>query len=561
MFPQLKGGRMPMFSFIQHFARIFVRRNSVAIVIGTVFCAFLISDVVFSQGRTQARFAEPSQSEISIGDQSSRMLSPQEQLHYQQQLAQNTQQSSPQNASNADTARQISRMFGPGASNSNTTNSTAQTTGALNQQNYIIPEEERRKGVVSLESHQRLQEKDNAPQSTFAATPSPSTQNNSQVSPTTNQTISQPRYAPENWTPVSQPTIQQVAGRISDEGASNAALELPVTSQDAPPLASPREQISELQPGQPPAQIADQPSEVQPEPPIQDLALRPSILIDATERPTQPAETIPQLTTVAYHNSTDTEKPAQNAMLPRIDTASSHTLGFGETQNGVSTENADDENNPESESTYTKYSDRPMPALPAKGEQKADADEKKGSGPFGLLPKSTPPILTVLSSLAIVLGVFFILVWLMKRATPRQAGVLPQEVFEKLGSVPLSPKMHMHLFRLGGKLVLVSVTPDGMEPVAEVTDPDEVVHLIGLCKQNDPKSSTAAFRQVLKQYTGEKGQQQQRQMTGNYPQQPMPQQYPQQQMQQPMQQYPPQNMQQTVRRPVGVVSPAKAYQR
>ena len=207
----------------------------------------------------------------------------------------------------------------------------------------------------------------------------------------------------------------------------------------------------------------------------------------------------------------------------------------------------------EVESTGTKYSDSPMPKFYAKGEQKEEATEKGGRGTFSLLPKSAPPILTVISSLAIVLGVFFILVWLMKRATPRQAGVLPQEVFEKLGSVTFSPKMQMHLFRLGGKLVLVSVTPDGMEPVAEVTDPDEVVHLIGLCKQNDPKSSSAAFRKVLKQYTGENGPQQQKQMTGNYPQQPM---------QQQMQQYPPQqNMQQMVRRPVGMVNTGRAYQR
>ncbi|MCL2347971.1 MAG: flagellar biosynthetic protein FliO [Planctomycetaceae bacterium] len=203
------------------------------------------------------------------------------------------------------------------------------------------------------------------------------------------------------------------------------------------------------------------------------------------------------------------------------------------------------------ETSGTKYSDKPLPELPPPSEKKSWGIGKE----HGRLSDSLPPLATVASGLAIVLGVFFLMVWLMKRGNPRKAGALPKEVFEKLGSIPFSPKMQMHLFRLGGKLVLVSVTPDGMEPVAEVTDPDEVIHLVGLCKQNDPKSSSAMFRQVLKQYTGEKGNAPQQQMMGQYPQQ-----YQQQQ-------YPPHNMQQTVRRTTGSMagsvglSPVKAYQR
>jgi flagellar biogenesis protein FliO len=202
------------------------------------------------------------------------------------------------------------------------------------------------------------------------------------------------------------------------------------------------------------------------------------------------------------------------------------------------------------------------PLFPRKGEQKEKSAEERKNSTLGFLPNSAGPVMNVLSGLAIVLGVFFVLVWLMKRATPRQGGLLPKEVFEKLGSVPLSPKMHLQLFRLGGRLVLVSVTPDGMEPVAEVTDPDEVIHLIGLCKQNDPKSASAAFRQVLKQYTGEKGLQQQQQMTGGYAQQPAQMSMPMPAQQDPAQQYPAQQypaqqyqqqQQPTMRRPVGVV--------
>jgi|GEM_PF-5376026 len=181
---------------------------------------------------------------------------------------------------------------------------------------------------------------------------------------------------------------------------------------------------------------------------------------------------------------------------------------------------------------------------PSEKEETSAISDKFGF--LGMKNGSISPIVSIAGSLAVVLSVFFILAWLMKRATPVGGGLLPKEVFEKLGSVPFTSKMQLHLFRLGGKLILASVTPDGMEAVAEITNPDEVIHLVGLCKQNDPNSSSAMFRQVLKQYTGEQG-------PATFYQNA------------PIQQHVPQPMQPVTsmmkQRPVGMVSPAKAYQR
>jgi hypothetical protein len=63
----------------------------------------------------------------------------------------------------------------------------------------------------------------------------------------------------------------------------------------------------------------------------------------------------------------------------------------------------------------------------------------------------------------------------------------------------------MHLIRLGGKLILVSATAGGMDTLAEVTDPLEVDRLLGLCKQTQANSVTGTFKQLLHQFTGEKG--------------------------------------------------------
>ncbi len=112
-----------------------------------------------------------------------------------------------------------------------------------------------------------------------------------------------------------------------------------------------------------------------------------------------------------------------------------------------------------------------------------------------------PSLAGVGSSLAVVLGLFFVVAWLLRKATPGDCPVLPKEAIEVLGRATLSGRQQVHLIRLGSKLVLVCVTPGGVEALSEVTDPAEVDHLAGLCRQSLPNSSTAAFRQMLQQFT------------------------------------------------------------
>lgn len=120
-------------------------------------------------------------------------------------------------------------------------------------------------------------------------------------------------------------------------------------------------------------------------------------------------------------------------------------------------------------------------------------------------PSSSPTgaLFTVMGSLGIVLGLFLLVVWFTRRALPRAATSLPSDVVELLGRTPLSPRQNMHVIRFGPKLLLVSVTQGGAETLSEITDADEVERVTGLCKQNQPGSVTATFRQVLSQFARE----------------------------------------------------------
>jgi flagellar biogenesis protein FliO len=115
-------------------------------------------------------------------------------------------------------------------------------------------------------------------------------------------------------------------------------------------------------------------------------------------------------------------------------------------------------------------------------------------------------IYTVITALAIVIGAFLLFTWAIRRGGKNSIGTrgsLPAEVVNVLGRVPIAARQFAQLLRVGNKLVLVALTPDGPTALTEVTDPAEVDRLVGLCQQSESKSSTKVFEQVFQQFTNE----------------------------------------------------------
>ncbi len=118
-------------------------------------------------------------------------------------------------------------------------------------------------------------------------------------------------------------------------------------------------------------------------------------------------------------------------------------------------------------------------------------------------PTLTGAGVTVVGSLCAVLGVFLVVVWCSKKFSPPGASILPQEAFELLGRAPLSARQQLQLIRVGHKLLLVSLSPTGVEPLTEITDATEVEHLISLCRRGKSNSSTTIFLQTLSELSNE----------------------------------------------------------
>jgi flagellar biogenesis protein FliO len=137
--------------------------------------------------------------------------------------------------------------------------------------------------------------------------------------------------------------------------------------------------------------------------------------------------------------------------------------------------------------------DRPL-VLGQNDPARKSEEHKRESAPPGLAMS------TIVGGLAICLGIFLLVVVLTRRNTQHKFGPLPTEVVESLGRMTLNHRQQLQLIRLGQKLILLSVTPQGANPVAEIDNPDEVTRLAGLCQQDRPNSATATFREVLGKY-------------------------------------------------------------
>lgn len=112
---------------------------------------------------------------------------------------------------------------------------------------------------------------------------------------------------------------------------------------------------------------------------------------------------------------------------------------------------------------------------------------------------ATTSIASMIGSLALVLGLFLLVAWMLKRTGPKGSAALPREAVEVLGRAPLAARQYVHLVRCGNKMLLLSVTPTGAETLTEITDPLEVDRLAGLCEQSRTGSASSAFRQVFEQ--------------------------------------------------------------
>lgn len=116
-------------------------------------------------------------------------------------------------------------------------------------------------------------------------------------------------------------------------------------------------------------------------------------------------------------------------------------------------------------------------------------DRRIGDGP-GPRPETT---LKVIVALLVVVLVLLVLRKLMRGASRRDGGAGGSAgSLEVVASLRLSPTHQVRLVRLGQRLIAVGMTPQAIAPLAEVSDPREIVELLEQAGVKRPASTPPA---------------------------------------------------------------------
>ena len=139
------------------------------------------------------------------------------------------------------------------------------------------------------------------------------------------------------------------------------------------------------------------------------------------------------------------------------------------------------------------------PLSPQASSDQEDRPRSEASTPF------SGSLITVGSSLVVVLGLFAALVWITRRFASRSMpqGGIPSEVMQALGSSPIDARTRLTLVRCGNRILVLAQTATGVQPISEITDPNEVRQLTALCLSDSKKAFASTLKAIEKEQTAD----------------------------------------------------------
>ena len=118
--------------------------------------------------------------------------------------------------------------------------------------------------------------------------------------------------------------------------------------------------------------------------------------------------------------------------------------------------------------------------------------------------KIAAPTITVISSLAVVLGLFAALVWGSRKFGngASHSRALPKEVMQPLGSTSLDPRTRITMLRCGSRLLVIAQSAGSTQTLCEISDPDEVRRITAACQGNAQHDFASTLRSMEQEPLG-----------------------------------------------------------
>jgi flagellar biogenesis protein FliO len=118
------------------------------------------------------------------------------------------------------------------------------------------------------------------------------------------------------------------------------------------------------------------------------------------------------------------------------------------------------------------------------------------------LPSSGMDYPRVIAAMGIVIGLIFLLRWCGRFVFPAAVRRGSSRAIEVISRAALSPRQQVMLIRVGRRLIVVGDSGSQMNPLCEITDPDEMAALVGQLQGEKTVVSGSAFGSLFKRSRG-----------------------------------------------------------
>lgn len=127
-------------------------------------------------------------------------------------------------------------------------------------------------------------------------------------------------------------------------------------------------------------------------------------------------------------------------------------------------------------------------------------NQKDGSPSTNTSLVSWESSLWAIGALVLVVGLIYVLKTVLMRMSGKTPASVNSPVLDVLTRVSISPKSNILVLRMSGRLLLVGESASGLQPIANIDDPDEVAHILKAVESSKPNSISASFGDLLGRY-------------------------------------------------------------
>ncbi|MDR1612108.1 MAG: flagellar biosynthetic protein FliO [Planctomycetota bacterium] len=120
------------------------------------------------------------------------------------------------------------------------------------------------------------------------------------------------------------------------------------------------------------------------------------------------------------------------------------------------------------------FEDTPLRFPESAGRRRLGASEDR--------PRPIPSVFSVLFYVFVICGLFTLVLWALKRYVPGHRQLFTHPALEVLGRSHLDPRRYVSLLRVGRRIVVIGVSPEGLSPLSEITDGGEIAEILEVAR-------------------------------------------------------------------------------